>query len=48
MTWDIPRGAEIDSAAVGAYVREALDWREHFLANADTITADARTRARAR
>ncbi|WP_164704517.1 DUF1801 domain-containing protein [Blastococcus litoris] len=44
MTWDIPRGGEIDTAAVGGYVREALDRREHFLANADEISAAARER----
>ena len=44
MTWDIPRGADIDPDAVGRYVREALDKREHFLANADAIGADARAR----
>ncbi|MGY1803901.1 DUF1801 domain-containing protein [Blastococcus sp. SYSU D00922] len=44
MTWDIPRGAQIDPAAVGAYVREALDEREHFLADAEEISAAARKR----
>ena len=46
MTWDIPRGSEIDSEAVGSYVREALDKRDHYLANAETIAAQARERAR--
>lgn len=44
MTWDVPRGGEIDAAAVGAYVREALDRRDHFLANAEDISAAARKR----
>jgi hypothetical protein len=44
MTWDMPRGADIDSDAVGRYVREALEKREHFLANADVSSADARAR----
>jgi hypothetical protein len=42
MTWDFPRGADVDAAAVGSYVREALDDRDHFLANAEQISADAR------
>ena len=46
MTWDFPRGADVDAEAVGRYVREALDEREHFLANADQISADARKQAR--
>ena len=44
MTWDLPRGADIDADAVGRYVREALDKRDHFLANADEISAAARAR----
>jgi hypothetical protein len=44
MTWDMPRGADIDSDAVGRSVREALEKREHFLANADVSSADARAR----
>jgi len=42
MTWDFPRGAEIDAAAVGSYVRNALATRDHFLANAEQISAEAR------
>ena len=44
MTWDFPRGADVDTAAVASYVHEALAKRDHFLANADQITADARER----
>jgi hypothetical protein len=44
MTWDLPRGADVDPDAVGRYVREALEKREHFLANADAISAAARAR----
>jgi hypothetical protein len=46
MTWDFPRGADVDADAVGRYVREALDKREHYLANTDAIVAEARERAR--
>ena len=42
MTWDIPRGSDIDAASVGRYVREALAKRDHFLANAAAIGAAAR------
>jgi hypothetical protein len=42
MTWDLPRGADVDVAAVGHYVREALAKRDHFLANAEQISAEAR------
>ena len=48
MTWDFARGADVDAGAVGRYVREALDRREHFLANAETISAEARENARNR
>ncbi len=48
MTWDFPRGADVDAEAVGRYVREALDKRDHFLANADQISAEAREQARRR
>ena len=48
MTWDFPRGADVDAGAVGRYVREALDKRDHFLANAEAISAEARERARRR
>ena len=44
MTWDFPRGVDVDTAAVTTYVREALDKRDHFLANADQISADAKAR----
>jgi hypothetical protein len=44
MTWDFPRGAEIDAAAVGRYVREALDRRGQFLGNAEEISAAARAK----
>jgi hypothetical protein len=48
MTWDFPRGADVDADAVGRYVREALDKRDHFLANAEAISAEAREHARKR
>jgi hypothetical protein len=48
MTWDFPRGAAVDAAAVAMYVREALDDRDHYLANAEEIAAEARARAKAR
>ncbi len=44
MTWDLPRGAEVDADAVGRYVREALDERDHFLAHDTEISAAARAR----
>jgi hypothetical protein len=44
MTWDLPRGADVDAAAVGDYVREALAKRDHFLADADRISAEARAK----
>ena len=42
MTWDIPRGAAVDTAAVASYVRNALATRDHFIANAAQISAEAR------
>jgi hypothetical protein len=42
MTWDIPRGADVDTAAVASYVRKALATRDHFIANAAQISAEAR------
>ena len=48
MTWDFPRGGDVDAEAVGRYVREALDRREHFLAHDQEISAAARERARNR
>ncbi|MGK5111346.1 MULTISPECIES: DUF1801 domain-containing protein [unclassified Geodermatophilus] len=47
-TWDFPRGAAVDAAAVGDYVRNALATREHFLAHAEEISEQARARARGR
>jgi hypothetical protein len=44
MTWDFPRGSEVDSAAVATYVRDALDKRDHFLAHDAEISAAARAR----
>ena len=44
MTWDLPRGTDVDAAAVGSYVRNALAERDHFLANAAEICAEARAR----
>jgi hypothetical protein len=48
MTWDFPPGSTVDTAAVASYVRNALATRDHFLANADQISADARARAQTR
>ena len=48
MTWDIERGSDLDAEAVGGYVREALAKRDHYLADAETIAAAARARAKAR
>jgi hypothetical protein len=42
MTWDLPRGADVDAVAVGDYVRNALATREHFLADDKEISAAAR------
>jgi hypothetical protein len=44
MTWDFPRGADVDADAVGRYVREALDKRDHFIANDEEISAAARAK----
>jgi hypothetical protein len=44
MTWDFPRGADVDTAAVGDYVRDALAKRDHFLADAEQISAAARAK----
>ena len=44
MTWDFPRGADVDADAVGRYVREALDKRDHFIANDKEISAAARAK----
>ena len=48
MTWDFPFGADVDAAAVGDYVREALAKRDAFLADAGGISAAAKERARNR
>jgi hypothetical protein len=44
MTWDFPRGADVDADVVGRYVRDALDKRDHFLAHDTEISAAARAR----
>ena len=44
MTWDFPRGTDVDTAAVGSYVRNALAKRDHFLAHDQEISAAARER----
>jgi hypothetical protein len=44
MTWDFPRGADVDADAVGRYVRDALDKRDHFIANDEEISAAARAK----
>jgi hypothetical protein len=48
MTWDMPRDGDVDTAAVMSYVRNALAARDHFLANAEEISAAARARAHTR
>jgi hypothetical protein len=48
MTWDIPRGSEIDPTSVGDYVRNALAKRDQFLTNAAEISEQARAAARQR
>ena len=48
MTWDFPRGATVDAAAVASYVRDALARRDHFLAHQEEISATARENARRR
>jgi hypothetical protein len=42
MTWDFARGADVDADAVARYARDALDKRDHFLANDKEISAAAR------
>jgi hypothetical protein len=44
MTWNFPRGGDVDTAAVATYVREALATRDHFLAHAEEISTEARAR----
>jgi hypothetical protein len=44
MTWDFPRGADVDADAVGRYVRDALDKRDHFIAHDEEISAAARAK----
>ena len=44
MTWDFPRGADVDADAVSRYVRDALDKRDHFLADDKEISAAARAK----
>ena len=44
MTWDVPRGSDVDPAAVGAYVADALATRYHYLASAPEVAAAARQR----
>jgi hypothetical protein len=46
MTWDFPRGADVDAAAVASYVRDALAKRDHYLADAEQIATDAKARRR--
>ena len=48
MTWDILRGSTVDTAAVRSYVLDALATRDHFLADAEKISAEARARAKSR
>jgi hypothetical protein len=42
MSWDFPRGAVVDTAAVATYVQDALAQRDHFLAHDKEISAAAR------
>ena len=44
MTWDFPRGADVDADAIGRYVREALDTRDQYLSDAAAITREARAK----
>ena len=46
-TWDFKRGDDIDPAAVGAYVREAVERYPDYRANAGEIADAARNAARA-
>ena len=48
MTWDMPRDGHVDTAAVMSYVRNARATRDHFLANAEQISAAARAGAHTR
>jgi hypothetical protein len=48
MTWDMPRGSTIDTAAVAGYVRDAPAGRDDVLADAQPISADACARTRRR
>jgi len=48
MTWDLPRGGDVDAQSVSLYVREARAKRDHFLADSEGISAQARERARRR
>lgn len=48
MTWDFAAGDVVDAAAVGGYVREALDKHAWFKANAKQVAADAKAAVEAR
>ncbi|WP_285508934.1 DUF1801 domain-containing protein [Actinokineospora sp. NBRC 105648] len=42
MTWDFPRGAEIDDEQVGRYVGEAVERHEYFRANSKLVAERAK------
>jgi hypothetical protein len=48
MTWDFANDDPVDAAAVGGYVRDALDRLDYFRANAEQVAADAKAGRRHR
>lgn len=42
MTWDFQNDDAVDAAAVGGYVRDALDRLDYFRANSKQVAADAK------
>lgn len=46
MTWDLEAGADVDAAAVGACVEEAVRLHPEYKADETAILAKARDRAR--
>lgn len=48
MTWDFPRGVDIDTAAVTQFVRQAVDLYPHYKANSKQISEEAKAAAAAR
>ncbi|WP_448624565.1 DUF1801 domain-containing protein [Geodermatophilus sp. URMC 64] len=45
-SWDVPRDGAVDTAAVGAYVTEAVGLHDRYRADARAIAAEARARAK--